>query len=60
MKQSKKINQLKLNATEIKNKQQLHEIKGGNGGITESDYRARIIGTSDYREVVGNDDFRDL
>jgi len=57
MKQSKKIAQLKQTATEITNKQQLHQIKGGDG-IGDDDYR-NVIGSEDYRDrVIGEEDYR--
>jgi len=58
MKQSKKIAQLKQTAIEITNKQQLHQIKGGEI-IGAEDIRTGLIGAEDVRTgVIGTDDYR--
>ena len=60
MKQSKKIAELKQNAIEIQNKQDLHQIKGGNVVGIDDMRTGLVVGIDDLRTglVVGIDDMR--
>lgn len=60
MKNSKKIAQLKQNATEIKSKQELHQIKGGSVVGIDDLRTGLVVGIDDLRTglVVGIDDLR--